>query len=96
MSGVGGIAPPRKAYRRARGFAVFERLFRPVIRSNGSLLWEPSEVPAGEDGHHWWTVLDYDGKLYLAAGFRFANRFAYVQCAVAWDGNADDHPDYVY
>ena len=47
-------------------------------------LWEPSQVPKDADGRYWWTVLDCDGGLYLAAGFRFVNRFAYVRCANPW------------
>jgi len=31
-----------------------------------------------------WTVLDVEGKLYLAAGRHYVNRFGYFICEVEW------------
>jgi hypothetical protein len=36
------------------------------------------------------------GRLYLTAGFSFVNRFGYIRCFHRWDGEASDHPEYVY
>jgi hypothetical protein len=35
-------------------------------------------------------------RLYLTAGFSFVNRFGYIRCFHHWDGEAADHPEYVY
>ena len=71
---------------RARSWNLFERRFRPMIRTDGTVLWDRSELPPREriERRHWWTVLDCDGRLYLSAGFHFVNRLAYVRCEVPW------------
>jgi len=71
---------------RARSWDAFEDRFRPMIRPDMTVLWDASELPPREtiNRHEWWTVLDCDGRLYLSAGFRFVNRFAYVRCTVPW------------
>jgi hypothetical protein len=82
---------------RARSWNVFERRFRPILRADDTPLWEPSELPPGDEiaTRHWWTVVDCDGRLYLSAGFRFVNRLAYVRCAEPWS-DADQLIDYHY
>lgn len=92
------IMPPKHAYRRARLWTTFDKLFEPIERKDGSLIWEPWEVPKPTDWTYWWTVLDpmTTGQLYLSAGFHFVNRLGYVQCANAWGGEWDDHPEYLY
>lgn len=90
------VAPPKRIYTRARSWDAFERLFDPIIRDDGSVLWERWELPADVDLHHLWTVLDCDGRLLLSPGFQFVNRFAYVLCRNAWGGDAHAHPDYRY
>jgi len=81
---------------RIGSWRVFERRFQPIYREDGSLLWDRCELPAPANPQEWWTVLDCDGKLYLSAGFRFVNRFAYVRCAVAWNDLDLRQPDYRY
>ena len=76
---------------RSRSWNVFERRFRPINREDNTPLWELSEVrPAHRINYrHWWTVVDCASGLYLAAGFHFVNRLAYVRCEVPWtDANA--------
>ena len=82
---------------RARSWTIFERRFRPINRTDGTPLWDLSEVRPAEasDRRHWWTVIDSEGHLYLAAGFHFVNRLAYVRCEVPWTG-ADEVIDYRY
>ena len=53
---------------------VFERRFKPIVREDGSLIWERSELPADIEPRQWWTVLDCEGRLYLSPGFRGATR----------------------
>lgn len=92
------IMPPPHIYRRARRWETFEKLFQPIQREDNTVLWEPWEVPKDADPREWWTLLDpmTSGQLYLAAGFHFVNRLNYVRCAVAWGGERDDHPEYLY
>jgi hypothetical protein len=82
---------------RAGSWTVFERRFRPIIRNDGSLLWDRSELPAPDsiDCREWWTVLDCDGRLYLSAGFRLVNRLGYLRCEVPWT-DGDQLRDYRY
>ncbi len=82
---------------RARSWDVFERRFRPIMRSDNTPLWELSEVrpPNAIDCRQWWTVVDCTGGLYLAAGFRLVNRLAYVCCEVPWT-DADARAGYRY
>ena len=82
---------------RARSWTVFERRFRPINRVDGTPLWDLWEVHPAQvsDLRHWWTVTDCDGRLYLAAGFHFVNRLAYVRCEVPWT-DADAVIDYRY
>jgi hypothetical protein len=82
---------------RTSTWAAFERRFEPITRPSGTLLWELDELPCFGpiDPREWWTVLDCDGRLYLAAGFHFVNRFAYVRCEVPWT-DADELRDYCY
>ncbi len=82
---------------RARSWKIFERRFRPIDREDGTPLWQPSEVRFREvaDYRQWWSVIDCDGRLYLSAGYRFVNRFAYVRCEVPWT-DADYLIDYLY
>ncbi len=82
---------------RAGSWNIFERRFRPIQREDGSLLWDRSEIPTREtiNWREWWTVVDCDGRLYLAAGYHFVNRLAYVRCEVPWT-DADERRDYRY
>lgn len=92
------VKPPNRIFRRARRWETFQRLFEPLERVDGSVLWESSDVPKDTDYRHWWTVLDpmTTGQLYLAAGFHFVNRLGYVQCKHAWSGDWQHHPEYLY
>ena len=76
------ITPRRRHH--PRSWDAFEQRFEPQPAADHDYLWEPSQVPKDADGRYWWTVLDCDGGLHLAAGFRFVNRFAYVRCANPW------------
>lgn len=75
---------------------TFEALFSPMKAPNGTLLWESADLPRPLEPREWWTVLDSEGELLVAAGFRFVNRFAYVRCRHLWDGAASEHPCYTY
>jgi hypothetical protein len=66
-------------------WAEFEQKFEPLPAPDHDYLWETHPVPQDADGRFWWTVIDCDGRLYLATGFRFVNRFAYVRCANPWN-----------
>ncbi len=90
------VAPPKRCYRRPRRWETFEKLFEPIERDGGTVLWYPGEVGPDPDPHDWWTVLDCDGRLLLAAGFHFVNRFAFIRCARPWGGEPNDHPEYLY
>ena len=89
------LMPPTRVFRRARRWETFEKLFQPIARENGTVLWEPWEVPTDADPREWWTLLDpmTSGQLYLAAGFHFVNRLNFVRCAVRWGGERSDHPE---
>ena len=80
---------------RARSWDVFERRFEPVTHDDGSLLWEFDDIPQPVDVQRLWTVLDCDGKLYLAAGSRYVNRIGYVLTRQPWR-KADEGIDYRY
>lgn len=91
------VMPPARSYRRSRRWETFEKLFVPIARdADGSLLWEPWEVPSDANPRYWWTVLDCDGRLILSAGFRFVNRLNFVVCTNAWGGECAAHPEYRY
>ncbi|WP_296204136.1 hypothetical protein [uncultured Hyphomicrobium sp.] len=92
------VAPPERPMKRALSWNVFERRFQSLNRQDGSLIWEPSEVPDDADWRYWWTVLDpmTSGTLYVAPGFHFVNRLGYIRCAVPWGGEWERHPEYVY
>lgn len=92
------VAPPARVFKRARRWETFDRIFAPIEREDGGLIWEPCEVPKDADHRLWWTVLDpmTTGQLYLSAGFHFVNRLGYVQCTNGWDGKWNDHPEYLY
>lgn len=92
------VMPPNKLYRRARCWRTFEKLFAPIERQGGDLIWEPWDVPKDSDHRFWWTVLDpmTSGQLYLTPGFRFVNRLGYVQCRNSWGGEDTGHPEYLY
>ena len=80
---------------RAGSWRVFERRFRPITRDDDSLLWDYRELPQPVDARRLWTVVDCNGKLYLAAGFHYVNRIGYVRCELPWS-HADALRDYRY
>lgn len=80
---------------RACSWDLFERRFNPITKPDGSLLWDTDEIPRPIVGRHWWTVLDCDGRLCVAAGFRFVNRLGYVQTERPWTDD-DALIDYRY
>ena len=80
---------------RAGSWSQFERRFRPIIRDDGSLLWHNDEIPRPLVGRHWWTVLDCDGKLYVAAGFHWVNRLGYLRTEIPWT-ETDHERDWRY
>ena len=90
------IAPPDKPYSCCGSWSLFERRFEPIVHEDDCLLWEVGTLPKPLDPREWWTVLDCDGALFVVAGLRFVNRFAYIRCRNRWRGDCDDHPDYRY
>lgn len=92
------IQPPARPHRRARRWATFERLFEPIPKADGSLIWHGSDIdwPIANP-RHFWTVVEGDtGLLYLMPGFHYVSRIGYVHCEHAWGGAATDHPVYRY
>jgi hypothetical protein len=83
------VMPPAHRYRRPRRWETFVTLFDPVLRDDQTVLWERYEVPPDADHRHWWTVLDCDGRLLLAAGFHFINRIGFVQLTTASASEGD-------
>jgi hypothetical protein len=82
---------------RCGSWRTFERRFLPRQAPHHDVLWEVrGEVPPNANHRYWWTVVDYDGRLYDTPGFRFVKRFAYIRCAVAWSDDDERQPDYVY
>jgi hypothetical protein len=75
---------PFKQRTRCGSWHTFERRFGPLPAPDHDLLWEIGQVPKDADYRYWWTVLDGEGRIYLAPGFRFVNRFAFVRCARPW------------
>lgn len=91
------IMPPKHQYTRARRWETFERLFKPIEKEHGDIVWPIGSVPKDADPHHWWTLTDpMTGTLCLSAGFHFVNRLGYVQCENRWGGDCIDHPEYIY
>lgn len=81
---------------RTGSWNTFERRFRPRLQIDGTVLVDLHCLPAGIDPYLVWTITDDDGRLYLNAGFRFVNRFAYVICDVPWTDNDTCQPPYRY
>ncbi len=78
---------------------MFLDTFKPVPIGDKAYLVEPEDVPKDANARHWWTIVDYvpdAARLYIVPGFARANRLGLIRCAVAWGGNSDDHPLYVY
>lgn len=90
------VLPPKRGYHRPRRWETFEKLFDPIFRADDSLLWYPGEVGFDPDPRYWWTVLDCDGRLLLAAGFHFVNRVGFIRCTRPWGGEPMEHPEYFY
>lgn len=90
------IAPPEKPYSRCGSWDLFERRFQPLVHDDHCVLWEAGTLPKPRDPREWWTLLDCDGLLIVAAGFRFVNRLAYIRCRNRWGGEAHQHPEYRY
>lgn len=78
-----------------RSYEKFEEEFIPVLHGEtvcgipealetyGPEL-EKVQAQVDKDPHFVWTVLDCDGKLILAAGFHYVNRFLYVISKNPW------------
>ncbi len=64
---------------RCGSWRTFERRFQPMSAPSHDVLWDLHQLPENVEPHHWWTVLDCDGRLYVSPGFRFVNRFAYIR-----------------
>lgn len=90
------IAPPDKPYSRCGSWSMFERRFEPLLHRDSCVLWEVGTLPKSRAPREWWTLLDCDGKLIVAAGFRFVNRIGFIRCRNRWGGKADRHPEYRY
>ena len=81
---------------RIGSWSTFERRFEPLPAPNHDVLWDVGTVQEDTDYRHWWTVLDCEGRLLLAPGFRFVNRFAFVRCAKPWTDVDFHQPGYRY
>ncbi len=90
------IMPPSHTYRRARRWETFERIFEPIPKGDGSLLWDGSDIdwPIANP-RHFWTVVE--GEVVFSSSCpAYVNRIGYVHCEHAWGGAAADHPAYRY
>lgn len=87
---------PPKQRTRCGSWRTFERRFQPMPAPDHDVLWETHQVPENPDCRFWWTVLDCDGRLLIAPGFRFVNRFAFIRCALPWTDEDEGQPDYVF
>lgn len=65
--------------------AMFET-FGPEVDFVKSKLPD-SKGNGGQDADKIWTLLDYDGKLYICAGWHFVNRIGYFITQKPWSDN---------
>ena len=69
-------------------FETFEKKYLPIDREDGTILFETY----GEDleqirrtyPNKVWTLLDYDGKLIIVAGYHHVNRLNYIVSIRPW------------
>ena len=87
---------PVKIRIRSGSWTTFERRFRPIDGPDGATYWRYDQLPKDVDPHLVWTILDCEGKLYIAPGFRYVNRIDYVLCAVPWTDDDERQPAYLY
>lgn len=90
------VPPPKHGFKRPRRWQTFKKLFQPIMTANETFGRDVDDVPEGADGRFWWTIIDCDGRLLLAAGFHIVNRLGYVKCRNAWAGERSSHPEYYY
>lgn len=68
---------------------------------DGTIMWDdfrdmPLEHAAAIDENRFWTVLDCDGKLLIAPGKWFVNRFGYIITEHPYDEQETRNTAYVY
>ncbi len=83
---------------RAGTWSVFERRFKPIAASDGSLLWSWHDLPKRlpEWQRHVWTVTECDGRLYAGPGIHHVNRVDHLLCEIPWTDEDERRPDYLY
>jgi len=76
---------------RAGRYSVFEKLYQPVTKQDGSMLFETYgydlEEVINTNYNHIWTLLDCDGKLRIGAGYHIVNRMNYIITKHPWISN---------
>jgi hypothetical protein len=76
---------------RAMSYSAFERRYKPFqateLGFDGSMGEHMVDYATarGRKPEQVWTVVDCDGKLYLASGFHVVNRMGYIVCAEPHD-----------
>ncbi len=90
--------------KRNGSFAAFDRRYNALPSGDpedGTILHDDFRNMAEEhtqaiDEHRFWTVLDCDGKLLIAPGKWFVNRFGYIITEHAYDEQETRNTPYVY
>ena len=87
---------PFKQRTRTGSWNTFERRFRPIDSPDDTVWWRRDQLPKDVDPRLVWTILDCEGRLYLACGFHYVNRLDYVLCEVPWNDDDERQPSYRY
>lgn len=82
-------------------FHAFERRYNPLPARHHDILWDdfrniPPEHLAAVDEKRFWTVLGVEGKLLIAPGKWFVDRFGYIITERPYDEQEERNTPYVY
>lgn len=83
---------------------AFERRYNPLPSgepADGTVMWDdfrriPEAHLAAVDENRFWTVLDCDGKLLVAPGKWFVDRFGYIITERPYDEQETKNTAYIY
>lgn len=69
-------------------YVAFEQLYEPMVRPDGSILFETYGEDLQQvihtDNHYVWTLVDCDGDLFITAGYHLVNRMNYIITQKPW------------
>ena len=85
-------------------YDTFDRRYNPLpsgADEDGTVMWDdfrriPADHLAAVDENRFWTVLDVDGKLLVAPGKWFVDRFGYIITERPYDEQEQRNTAYVY